>query len=92
MVFDEFLFDWSRTLKLLDISKNQLSSAALISALREMEGLGALRAKKNRLGDEESDATEETKEFTPAKTNMTGWKIWWKMYFLLKMGDFPLSC
>jgi len=65
MVFDAFF--WSRTLKLLDISKNQLASAALISALREMEGLGALRAKKNRLGDEESDAMVETKEFTPSE-------------------------
>ena len=80
-------------MKLLDISKNQLSSTALTSALCEMEGLKALRAQKNRLGEGESDSTVRKGRLPPPlKTKMTMEDQPFEDIFPIENGDFPLSC
>ena len=48
--FQEFNPAFARSLKLLDVSSNHLTSGTLMSSLREVDVLQCLRAKKNRLG------------------------------------------
>lgn len=48
--FQEFNPAFPRSLKLLDVSSNHLTSGTLMSSLREVDVLQCLRAKKNRLG------------------------------------------